>query len=79
MKAARSARSCRMSSPRDGEGGRRDRRKAGINPGRATAKINLAEAERLHKAMNETKLMAPPTNCIVRSVRGSSCGPCSRS
>lgn len=28
-------------------------------------KLSLADAERLHKAMNEVKLMAPPTNCIV--------------
>jgi DNA topoisomerase-6 subunit B len=34
---------------------------SGTRPGR----ITLEEAERLHKAMNEVKLMAPPTNSIV--------------
>ncbi|MBD3160887.1 MAG: DNA topoisomerase VI subunit B [Candidatus Eisenbacteria bacterium] len=29
------------------------------------AKLALEGAERLHRAMNEVKLMAPPTNCIV--------------
>jgi DNA topoisomerase VI subunit B len=29
------------------------------------ARIALEGAEHLHKAMNETKIMAPPTNCIV--------------
>jgi DNA topoisomerase-6 subunit B len=39
--------------------------KAGLDPNVKPAKIGLAEAERLHKSMNEIKLMAPPTNCIV--------------
>lgn len=38
---------------------------AKIQPTARPAKLGLAEAERLHKAMNEIKLMAPPTNCIV--------------
>jgi DNA topoisomerase-6 subunit B len=39
--------------------------KAKLDGSMKPVKIGLAEAERLHKAMNETKLMAPPTNCIV--------------
>jgi DNA topoisomerase-6 subunit B len=38
---------------------------AGLEPDVKTARLSLGETERLHKAMNEVKLLAPPTNCIV--------------
>jgi len=38
---------------------------AQIGPSTKPSKIALDSAERLHKAMNQVKLMAPPTNCIV--------------
>jgi DNA topoisomerase VI subunit B len=39
--------------------------KAALDPAMRPTRLGLAEAERLHKGMNEIKLMAPPTNCIV--------------
>jgi DNA topoisomerase VI subunit B len=39
--------------------------KAGVGAETKPARIALDGAEHLHKAMNETKIMAPPTNCIV--------------
>jgi DNA topoisomerase VI subunit B len=38
---------------------------AGLEPDVRSARLSLSETERLHKAMNEVKLLAPPTNCIV--------------
>lgn len=36
----------------------------GLKPSARPSKVSSAEAERLHKAMGEAKIMAPPTNCI---------------
>lgn len=38
---------------------------AALEPDVRTTRLSMAETERLHKAMNEVKLLAPPTNCIV--------------
>ena len=38
---------------------------AGVSERTRPQKLSLAEAERVHKAMNSVKLMAPPTSCIV--------------
>ncbi|MCA9758044.1 MAG: DNA topoisomerase VI subunit B [Candidatus Eisenbacteria bacterium] len=37
---------------------------AGLRPTTRPSKLSTPEAERLHKAMGEAKIMAPPTNCI---------------
>lgn len=38
---------------------------AGLEPDVRSSRLSLADTERLHKAMNDVKLLAPPTNCIV--------------
>lgn len=37
---------------------------AGIRANGRPARLGAADAERLYKAMNEVKIMAPPTNCV---------------
>jgi DNA topoisomerase-6 subunit B len=37
---------------------------AELPPNRNPRRVTHAEAERLHQAMNEVKIMAPPTNCL---------------
>ncbi|MBI2923097.1 MAG: DNA topoisomerase VI subunit B [Planctomycetes bacterium] len=38
--------------------------KAGLTPNTWAQSVGVKEAEALHKAINEVKIMAPPTNCI---------------
>jgi len=40
-------------------------RKAGLSPQTWCTQVAREEADRLHKAINETKIMAPPTDCLV--------------
>jgi DNA topoisomerase-6 subunit B len=40
-------------------------KKAGISPTRRPGEMSREEAESLHKAIQATKIMAPPTNCIA--------------
>ena len=37
---------------------------AGLKPSLRPSKVSAVDAERLHKAMGQAKIMAPPTNCI---------------
>src|SRR5262249_49553508 len=37
---------------------------AGLETSRAPGKMSPAEAERLHRSIQKTKIMAPPTNCL---------------
>jgi len=39
--------------------------RAGLTTGSWCAQIAREEADRLHRAINETKIMAPPTDCLV--------------
>jgi len=39
--------------------------KAGVAPTRRPSEIGREEAEKIHKAIQDTKIMAPPTDCIA--------------
>lgn len=40
-------------------------KKAGVPPSRKPSDVTPKEAERIHRAIGRTKIMAPPTNCLA--------------